>query len=159
MIPITRRLTLLVTTAALVPLVVYGIVAWHTVGRATRASVVANHQAQVGRGAESVTLFLEGSRRLLKAAAANLQGTNLRPWQQEVILQNYLRDVPEFRELAAMVIGRAWLTHLINRFGRVDYNNMVGAADLREVPELAEALKASLAARTSLLVDRTAGQH
>src|SRR5690606_24095332 len=34
------------------------------------------------------------------AAAANLQGTNLQPWQQEAILQNYLRDVPEFRELA-----------------------------------------------------------
>src|SRR5690606_9306838 len=99
-IPITRRMTLLVTAAALVPLVVYGAVAWRTVGQATRASVVGSHQALVARGAESVTLFLEGSHRLLKAAAANLQGTNLQTWQQEAILQNYLRDVPEFRELA-----------------------------------------------------------
>lgn len=100
MIPITRRMTLLVTAAALVPLVVYGAVAWRTVGQATRASVVGSHQALVARGAKSVTLFLEGSHRLLKAAAANLQGTNLQTWQQEAILQNYLRDVPEFRELA-----------------------------------------------------------
>lgn len=100
MIPITRRMTLLVTTAALVPLLVYGAVAWRTVGQATQASVATSNEALVGRGAEAVSLFLDASRRLLLAAAANLQGTNLEGWQQARILQTYVNDVPEFRELA-----------------------------------------------------------
>lgn len=99
-IPITRRMTLLVTTAALVPLLVYGAVAWRTVGQATQASVATSNEALVGRGAEAVSLFLDASRRLLLAAAANLQGTNLEGWQQARILQTYVNDVPEFRELA-----------------------------------------------------------
>lgn len=100
MIPITRRMTLLVTTAALVPLVVFGIVAWSTVGRATRASVITNHHALVERGAEAVALFVDSSFRLLRAAAADLQGTGLEPWQQQLVLSNYILDLPEFRELA-----------------------------------------------------------
>lgn len=100
MIPITRRMTLLVTTAALVPLVVFGIVAWRTVESATRATVIDNNLALVQRGAEGVTLFINGSFNLLRAAGANINGIGLQPWQQNRVLSNYMLDLPEFRELA-----------------------------------------------------------
>jgi signal transduction histidine kinase len=99
-IPITRRMTLLVTTAALVPLVVFGIVAWLTVQSVTRSTVIENNRALVQRGAEAVTLFLNGSFNLMRAAGADLQGTGLQQWQQNRVLSNYVLDLPEFRELA-----------------------------------------------------------
>ncbi len=99
-IPITRRMTLLVTTAALVPLVVFGIVAWRTVETSTQESVVQSNQAIVTRGAESVSLFVESSFDLLRAAGADLQSTGLQTWQQNRVLSNYVLDLREFRALA-----------------------------------------------------------
>jgi signal transduction histidine kinase len=99
-IPITRRMTLLITTAALVPFVVFGAVAWDTVGRSTRSSATANHKALVARGADAVRLYLESSFRLLGAAAADMHGLGLHQWQQERVLSNYVVELAEFRELA-----------------------------------------------------------
>lgn len=100
MIPITRRMALLVTTAALVPLVVFGIVAWLTVESVTRSTVIENNRTLVQRGAEAVTLFVNGSFNLMRAAGADIQGTGLQQWQQNRVLSNYVLDLPEFRELA-----------------------------------------------------------
>lgn len=100
MIPLTRRMAMLVTTAALVPLVVFGIVAWRTVEKVTRATVIENNLALVERGAEGVSLFVNGSFNLLRAAGADIQGTGLQQWQQNRVLSNYMLDLPEFRELA-----------------------------------------------------------
>lgn len=100
MIPITRRMALLVTTAALVPLVVFGIVAWRTVESVTHDTVIENNLTLVQRGAEAVTLFVNGSFNLLRAAGANIQGNGLQQWQQNRVLSNYMLDLPEFRELA-----------------------------------------------------------
>lgn len=117
---ITRQMTLLVTTAALVPLVVFGIIAWRTVESSTRASVVANNQAIVERGAESVSLFVESSFNLLRAAAADLQGTGLQTWQQNRVLSNYVLDQREFRALA-----------LFDAEGRVLASSQLGKTTLR----------------------------
>ena len=100
MIPITRRMTLLVTTAALVPLVVFGLVAWQTVESVTRSTVIENNRALAQRGAEAVTLFVNNSFNLMRAAGADIQGTGLQQWQQNRVLSNYVLDLPEFRELA-----------------------------------------------------------
>lgn len=119
-IPITRRMTLLVTTAALVPLVIFGIVAWQTVESSTQASVIASNQAIVERGAESVSLFVEGSFNLLRAAGADLQGIGLQPWQQQRVLSNYVLDQREFRALA-----------LFDGDGQVLASSQLGATTLR----------------------------
>lgn len=100
MTPITRRMTVLVTTAALVPFVVFGFVAWDTVGSATRQAAVATHRALADRGADALRLYLDGSFRFLAGAAAELQGTGLQAWQQNQVLSNYVIELPEFRELA-----------------------------------------------------------
>lgn len=108
MIPITRRMAILVTTAALVPLVVFGLVAAWTVSASTKATVIAAHEALAARGAESIALYLASGVRLLRAAGADLQGTGLSRAQQQRILHNHVQlpfavraDVvmPEFREL------------------------------------------------------------
>lgn len=113
-------MTLLVTTAALVPLVIFGIVAWRTVESSTRESVITNHKALVARGAESVTLFVESSFNLLRAAGADLQGTGLQTWQQNRVLSNYMLDLPEFRELA-----------LFDRRGQIIASSRLGESTLR----------------------------
>ncbi|MGI8672830.1 MAG: sensor histidine kinase [Luteitalea sp.] len=108
MIPITRRMALLVTTAAVVPLLVFGLVAARTVTNSTRESVIAAHAALAAGSAESIALYLESSVRLLRAAAADLQGIGLTRDQQQRILSNHVQlpfalpadmVMPEFREL------------------------------------------------------------
>jgi signal transduction histidine kinase len=93
-------MTLLVTTAALVPLVVFGLVAWQTVESVTRSTVIENNRALAQRGAEAVALFVDSSFNLMRAAGSDIQGTGLQQWQQNRVLSNYVLDLPEFRELA-----------------------------------------------------------
>lgn len=90
-----------------------------------------------------------------KEAAVLLNDAATRQLAQELGIEN----TPEFRDLAARIIGQAWLQRNLRLYRRVDGNSMVSAADLKEAPELAEALKASVAARAALFTDRIAGQH
>lgn len=99
MIPLTRRMALLVTTAALAPLLVFGAVAWWTVSSSTRSSVVASNHALAARSAESISLYIQSSLRLLRSVASDLQGTGLSEWQQNRVLRNFVLQIPEFREL------------------------------------------------------------
>ena len=100
MIPITRRMALLVTTAALVPLVVFGIVAGRTLSRSTRQSVVESHRAIAERAAGTIELYLGASLRLVTSAGADLQGTGLSRQQQDQVLRNHVRLMPEIRSIA-----------------------------------------------------------
>jgi signal transduction histidine kinase len=99
MIPITRRMALLVTTAALVPLLVFGIVAGRTLSASTRASVVEGHRAIAGRAVEAIELYLESSKRLVTSAGADLQATGLSRAQQEQVLRNHVQLMREIRSI------------------------------------------------------------
>ncbi len=99
MIPITRRMALLVTTAALVPLLIFGLVAGWTLRTTTRQSVMETHAAVAARAAETIDLYLRSSERLVKAAAAELIGTGLTLAQQRRVLLNHVTLNPEVRSL------------------------------------------------------------
>ena len=92
MIPITRRMALLVTTAALLPLLIFGIVAGYTLRTTTRQSVMENHAAIAARAADAIDLYLRSSERLVRSAASDLIGTGLTRDQQRRVLFNHVDD-------------------------------------------------------------------
>jgi signal transduction histidine kinase len=98
-IPITRRMALLVTTAALLPLLIFGIVAGWTLRRTTRQSVMENHHAIAASAADAVDLYIGTSERLVRSAVSDLLGTGLTREQQRRVLFNHVTLMKELRSL------------------------------------------------------------
>lgn len=99
MIPITRRMALLVTTAALVPLLIFGLVAGWTLRTTTQNSVRENHAAIAARAAETIALYLKSTEKLVKSAVSDLEGTGLTHAQQQRVLLNQVTNTPEIKVL------------------------------------------------------------
>ncbi|MGE3840242.1 MAG: ATP-binding protein [Vicinamibacterales bacterium] len=100
MMRIRGRFALLVATAAVLPLVVFGLVALSWLRTGTRQSVAAGNVAVANRAAEQIEQYLGYAMRTLQTLAADLEGTALEPWQQERILRNYVLAFPMFREIS-----------------------------------------------------------
>jgi signal transduction histidine kinase len=98
-IPITRRMALLVTTAALLPLLIFGIVAGWTLRSTTRQSVMENHVANAASAADAIHLYIRTSERLVRSAVSDLLGTGLTREQQRRVLFNHVTLTPEIRSL------------------------------------------------------------
>lgn len=99
MTPITRRMALLVTTAALVPLVVFGVVAGWTLRTTTRTSVLETHAAIAARASEAIGLYLRSTEQLVRSAASDIVGTGLTRAQQGRVLWNHVVMIPQIRSL------------------------------------------------------------
>ena len=99
MIPITRRMAMLVTTAALLPLLIFGIVAGWSLRTTTRDSVKESHAAIAARAAEAIHLYLRSSEQLVRSAVSDLLGTGLTRAQQARVLQNHVTITREIRSL------------------------------------------------------------
>lgn len=100
MMRIRGRFALLVATAAVLPLVVFGLVALSWLRTGTRQSVAAGNVLVATRAAEQIEQYLGYAIRTLQTLAADLEGTALEPWQQERILRNYVLAFPMFREIS-----------------------------------------------------------
>ena len=98
-IPITRRMAMLVTTAALLPLLIFGIVAGWSLRTTTRDSVKESHAAIAARAAEAIHLYLTIERAARRSAVSDLLGTGLTRVQQARVLQNHVTITPEIRSL------------------------------------------------------------
>ena len=96
---IRQQLAMLVATAAVLPLLVYGLVSVGSLRRSTRRTVVAGNLAIASRGAEQIAQYVDNNVRILQSAAAELGATFLQPWQRERVLRNYVLTFPELREL------------------------------------------------------------
>ena len=99
MIPITRRMALLVTTAALAPLLVFGLVAGRTLSRSTRDSVVETHRAIAARAASAIELYFDASQRLVTSAGADLEAVGLSRAQQNQVLRYHLHLMKEIKSI------------------------------------------------------------
>jgi signal transduction histidine kinase len=96
---IATRFALLLGTAAVAPLLVYGLVSILSLQRGTRESVVDGNRNVAVRAAEEIRRYVVSNAALLKALAADLQDTGLDSRQQDQILKNYVLQFREFREL------------------------------------------------------------
>ena len=93
------RFAFLGTVAAIVPLVLYGIVSMRTLRVGTHDSVVAGTVNVARRTTEQLDQWFTRTTDTLVAVAAELQGTRLERWQQERVLRNYVLAFPEIRSL------------------------------------------------------------
>jgi signal transduction histidine kinase len=97
---IRGRFALLVATAAVLPLVIFGLIALDSLRTGTRQSVISGNVLVATRAAEHIEQFMAYGERSLAALATHLHGTALATWQQERILRNYVLQFPMFREIA-----------------------------------------------------------
>jgi signal transduction histidine kinase len=96
---IATRFALLLSLAAIVPLLAFGFVSILSLQRGTRDSVVTGNQNVATRAAEEIRRYISTNAELLKALAAILQEAGLQQGQQEQILRNYIIRFREFREI------------------------------------------------------------
>jgi signal transduction histidine kinase len=100
------RLVLMIATAAVLPLLVFGLVSIKTLRDGTRESVREGNVNVARRAAEQVALYVEHSVKALEALASELRGTHLEPWQRDRVIKNYLLDFAEFREITFFGLDR-----------------------------------------------------
>jgi len=96
---ITSRFILLVATAAVLPLVVYGYVSISSLRSGTDISVRKGNENVAKQVAVQLTMYMEHNQRVLKAVGSELGSTALTTWQQERTLKDYVLDFPEFHEI------------------------------------------------------------
>src|SRR5438094_2315357 len=96
---IAARFALLMALAAIVPLIVYGLISLWSLQRGTRESVTAGNRNVATRAAEEIRRYIVTNAELLKALAADLKNTGLEQRQQDQILKNYILEFREFKEI------------------------------------------------------------
>jgi len=123
---ITGRFVLLIATAAVLPLLLYGLISVRTLTDGTEQSVSRGNQAVAQQIAAQIKLYFDNSHRVLASIAENLRGTQLAKWQQEEILRNHVLDFPEFREIS-----------IFDASARLRASSRIGASTLK-IPGIAE---------------------
>jgi signal transduction histidine kinase len=96
---ITSRFVLLIATAAVLPLVVYGYVSISSLRSGTALSVREGNLKVAKQVAEQVSMYMKHNQRVLQSVGSELGSTGLTPWQQERTLKDYVLQFPEFREI------------------------------------------------------------
>jgi signal transduction histidine kinase len=96
---ITSRFVLLIGSAAVAPLILYGVVSVTSLRNGTRESVTDGNLKVAGQVAAEIDLYMRDNVRVLRSLGTELTATNLYTWQQNRILKDYVLAFPEFREL------------------------------------------------------------
>ena len=96
---ITSRFVTAVVTAAVAPLLVYGLVSIYSLRTGNQRSVTEGNLNVAEGAAYQIDQYMGTSVEVLQSVAAELRNTDLRVWQQDRILKNHVLDFPKFREL------------------------------------------------------------
>jgi signal transduction histidine kinase len=96
---ITSRFVLLIATAAVLPLVVYGAVSVNSLRNGTRGSVIDGNRKVAEQVAAQVHLYIRSNTRVLQSIGTELNAVALTQWQQKRIVTDYVIQFPEFREI------------------------------------------------------------
>jgi signal transduction histidine kinase len=122
---ITSRFVLLIASAAVAPLVIYGLVSIFHLRTGTEQSVGTGNLNVARQVAEQIQLYIDNNIRVLRSVGLELRGVDLQGWQQERMLKDYVLEFPEFREITFFAAG-----------GRIIATSRAGAATLN-IPEAA----------------------
>jgi nitrogen fixation/metabolism regulation signal transduction histidine kinase len=113
---ITSRFVLLIATAAVAPLIIYGIISVNSLRNGTQASVRDGNLRVAQQVGEQVSLYVGNNKRVLRSIGAELSSTGLQDWQQRRILVDHVLDFPEFREISIFdVAGRVLSTSRLTK--------------------------------------------
>lgn len=110
------RFAVMLATAAVVPLLIYGAISVYSLRAGTRRTVVDGNLNVARQVGEQVRRYVSTNFQIFQALAADLENTNLRVDQQDRILKNFVLRFPEFRELA--IFTQAKSTVATSRVGR-----------------------------------------
>ena len=102
---ITSRFVLLIASAAVAPLVVFGVLSIINLRNATDTSVTLGNQRVADRVAEQIGQYIEHNTRVLRSVGLELGGVGLEQWQQNRILKDYVIAFREFREITFFTAG------------------------------------------------------
>ncbi len=96
---ISSKLIVLLVLSALIPMVTFGTISIWTSRRATYASVSQGNLNVAQRAAEQIELYVSNSINVLKALAENINRADLKDWQKERIIKNYVINFEEFEQI------------------------------------------------------------
>lgn len=97
---ITGRFVLLIGTAAVGPLVIYGLISVGSLRTGNRRTILEGNERVAAQVAEHVSLYVRNNVRILRSVGSDLGASRLERWQQDRIVKNYVLDFPEFREIS-----------------------------------------------------------
>jgi signal transduction histidine kinase len=117
---ITSRFMMLIATAAVAPLVIYGAVSIGTLISGTRTSVQQGNARVAEQVASQLKLYVDNNARILRSIGEELRETDLALWQQSRILSNHVLEFPEFREIS-----------LFDASGRVVATSRIGVPETK----------------------------
>ncbi len=89
----------MLATAAVVPLVTYGITSVYALRTGTRRTVLEGNANVARQVSEQVWRYISTNLKIFEAVAVDIEGTGLTPAQEDLILQNFVIRFPEFHEL------------------------------------------------------------
>jgi signal transduction histidine kinase len=113
---ITSRFVLLIATAAVLPLVLYGAVSVRSLRNGTQGSVTDGNLKVAEQVAAQVDLYVRSNTRVLQSIGAELNAISVTPWEQERVLKDYVIQFPEFREITLFdAAGTALVTSAIDK--------------------------------------------
>jgi signal transduction histidine kinase len=96
---ISTKLIILLVSAALIPLVLFGIVSIIASRAATYRSVSEGNLNVAMRAADQIELYVQNGTQILKGIAENVSRTHLEPWQKETIIRNYVINFEQFHQI------------------------------------------------------------
>lgn len=104
---ITSKFVLLIATAAILPLVIFGYVSIDSLRNGTEISAREGNGKVAKQVSEQVSMYMRHNTRVLQAVGAELGATELAPWQQDRILTDSVLQFPEFREVTVFDLAGA----------------------------------------------------
>ncbi len=96
---ITYRFVLLIASAAIAPLLLYGIISIRNLQQGTESTVREGNRRLANQVSEEIFQYMEHNTRVLRTVGLVLRGTHMEPWQQTKVLTDFSQDFPEFREI------------------------------------------------------------
>jgi signal transduction histidine kinase len=104
---ITSKFVLLIATAAVLPLVIFGYVSIDSLRNGTEISVREGNGKVARQVSEQVRMYMRHNTRVLQSVGAELGATELAAWQQDRILKDSVLQFPEFREVTVFDLAGA----------------------------------------------------
>ena len=102
---ITYRFVLLIASAAIAPLLLYGVISIRNLQQGTESTVREGNRRLANQVSEEIFQYMEHNTRVLRRLGLVLRGTNMEPWQQTKVLMDFVKDFPEFREITFFGAG------------------------------------------------------
>jgi len=96
---ISNKLIFLLVSAAIIPMLLYGIVSIWTSRNAAITTITEGNLRVAKRASSEIGLYVSNSEVILKSLAENISRADLADWQKERVIKNYVLNFREFKEI------------------------------------------------------------